>query len=45
MSMRTSIVYGYGFEVDITDDKLIDFIKAHKDTFCKSDEEKSYCFK
>lgn len=40
MSMSTSIVYGFGFIVDeITDDKLIDFIKNHKDTFCKSPTE------
>lgn len=41
MSMRSSFVYGYGFIVDeITDEKLIDFIKNHKDTFCKADYEK-----
>lgn len=42
MSMRSSFVYGYGFIVDeITDEKLIEFIKKHKDAFCKSDEEKA----
>lgn len=41
MSMSTSIVYGFGFIVDeITDKKLIDFIKNHKNTFCKSPTEK-----
>lgn len=41
MSMRTSIVYGYGFEIEyISDGKIIDFIKLHKKAFCKSDEEK-----
>lgn len=41
MSMRSSFVYGYGFVIDvIEDEKLIDFIKNHKDTFCKSDNEK-----
>ena len=40
MSMSTSIVYGFGFVVDeITDEKLINFIKNHKDTFCKSPTE------
>ena len=41
MSMRTDIVYGYGFtSVDeIEDNKLIEFIKNHKDAFCKSEEE------
>ena len=41
MSMRSSFVYGYGFEIYKTsDEELIEFIKNHKDTFCKSDEEK-----
>lgn len=36
MSMSTSIVYGFGFIVDgVTDEKLIDFIKNHEDTFCR----------
>lgn len=41
MSMQTNMIYGYGFEVCYVDDeKLIEFIKNHKETFCKSDEEK-----
>ena len=41
MSMRSFIVYGYGFIVDeVPDDKLIDFIKNHKDAFCKLNDEK-----
>lgn len=40
MNMKTDIVYGYGFMVDeIPDDVIIDFIKNHKETFCKSDTE------
>lgn len=43
MSMRNSFIYGYGFNCDCEDEKLIDFIKAHKKTFCKSEiEEKLY---
>lgn len=41
MSMNSSFIYGYGFNSDCSDDKLIDFIKAHKETFCRSDEEKT----
>jgi hypothetical protein len=38
--MSTSIIYGYGFELGtIKPLVLIDFIKNHKNTFCKSDEE------
>ena len=41
MGMRSSFVYGYGFFVDeIPDGVIIEFIKNHKDTFCKSDKEK-----
>ena len=39
MSMRSSFIYGFGFNCDCEDAKLIDFIKAHKDTFCKTDAE------
>lgn len=39
MSMRSSLIYGYGFNCDCDDDKLIDFVKAHKEAFCKSDAE------
>ena len=41
MSMCSSFVYGYGFHIDKCDEKvLIDFIKTHENTFCRSDEEK-----
>lgn len=39
MSMRSSLIYGYGFNSDCDEEKLIDFIKEHKETFCKSDRE------
>lgn len=44
MSMRSSFIYGFGFNSDCDKEKLIDFIKNHKETFCKSDEKKS-CIK
>lgn len=37
MSMESSFVYGYGFYCDCEEGKLIDFIKEHKNTFCRSD--------
>lgn len=40
MSIRSSFIYGYGFNGDCDEGKLIDFIKEHKETFCKSDREK-----
>ena len=41
MSMRTSMVYGYGFETHkITDEDFLVFLYNHKDAFCESDEEK-----
>lgn len=40
MSMRSSFIYGFGFNSDCDEGKLIDFIKNHKETFCESDEEK-----
>ena len=40
MSMRSSFIYGYGFNSDCDEGKLIDFIKEHKETFCESDREK-----
>ena len=40
MSMRSSFIYGYGFNIDCDEEKLIDFIKDHKEAFCKSDREK-----
>lgn len=39
MSMRSSFIYGYGFNCDCEDEKLIDFVKVHKETFCRSVEE------
>lgn len=42
MSMRSSFIYGYGFNCDCDDDKLIDFIKGHKNTFCKSEVETKF---
>lgn len=39
MSMQSSFIYGYGFNCDCDDEKLIDFVKAHKKTFCKSETE------
>lgn len=38
--MRSSFIYGYGFNCDCDEEKLIDFIKEHKEAFCKSDREK-----
>lgn len=32
----------YGFNSDCDEEKLIDFIKEHKEAFYKSDREKSY---
>ena len=40
MSMRSSFVYGFGFNCDCDEEKLIDFIKNHKEAFCKTDGEK-----
>lgn len=40
MSMRSSFIYGYGFNCDCDDGALVDFIKEHKNTFIKSDEER-----
>ena len=40
MSMRSSFIYGYGFDSDCAEEKLIDFIKEHKEAFCKSNREK-----
>lgn len=38
--MYSSIVYGYGFHCDCDDQKFVDFIKNHKETFCQSEKEK-----
>lgn len=40
MSMSSSFIYGYGFNSDCDEGRLIDFIKEHKEAFCKSDREK-----
>lgn len=39
MSMSSSFIYGYGFNCDCEDEKLIDFVKVHKETFCQSKAE------
>ena len=39
MSMRSSFIYGYGFTFDCKVERFIDFIKAHRETFCQSDAE------
>lgn len=40
MSMSSSFIYGYGFELTCIDENIISFVKNHKDSFCKSDYEK-----
>lgn len=40
MSMRSSFVYGFGFNCDCDEGKLIDFIKNHKKAFCQTEKEK-----
>lgn len=41
MSMRSSFVYGMGFEVNkVSTLDMVDFIKNHKETFCESETEK-----
>lgn len=39
MSMKTWIVYGMGFEVNCSDEALVNFIKKHKTAFCGTEEE------
>lgn len=39
MSMNGSFVYGYGFNCECDNKKLIEFVKIHKETFCESDME------
>ncbi len=39
MSMRSSFVYGFGFNCDCDNERLVAFIKAHKETFCKTETE------
>lgn len=43
MSIRTSFIYGYGFYCDCDDNQLIAFITNHKESFCKTEEEKRLC--
>ena len=40
MSMKSSFIYGFGFNCDCKEEKLIDFVKTHKEAFCRSDKEK-----
>ena len=41
MSMQSSIVYGFGFEIEeITDENLFNFIEKYKEILCKSEEER-----
>ena len=37
--MKHIIAYGYGFQQPYDEEKIIDFIKSHKDTFCRTEEE------
>ena len=40
MSTRSSFVYGMGFEVDeVKTLAMVNFIKKHKETFCRSEKE------
>lgn len=34
--MTTDIIYEFGFTCDLSDCKLIDFLKNHKNTFCQT---------
>ena len=40
MAMRSSFVYGYGFEFDCDIRKFADFLSTHKEDFCVADKEK-----
>lgn len=42
MASKSNIVYGYGFYLNfqIKTKDIVEFIKRHKDSFCKSDDEK-----
>lgn len=40
MAMRSSFVYGYGFEFDCDIRKFADFLSTHKEAFCVADKEK-----
>lgn len=39
MSMQSSFIYGFGFHCECNDTNLIEFIKSHKISFCKSQKE------
>lgn len=39
MSMRTSIIYGFGFHSDCEPAKFVEFLKKHKESFCETPEE------
>ncbi len=39
MGVRNAIIYGYGFMDIFTTDEIANFIKNHKETFCKSAKE------
>lgn len=40
MSSSTMMVYGFGFECDTEDSILIQFIKKHKEAFCRTERER-----
>lgn len=40
MSMNTAMIYGFGFECDTKDSILIQFIKKHKEAFCRTEWER-----
>lgn len=40
MSMKTSIVYGFGFHPECKLSKFVEFMINHKDSFCESLQEK-----
>lgn len=42
MCINSSVFYGYGFKCDFSEDKLIEFVKLHKETFCKIAEKDLY---
>ncbi|MDD6484006.1 MAG: hypothetical protein PUF72_05465 [Clostridiales bacterium] len=39
MSMMSSYIYGFGFASDCAEEKLVDFMITHKDSFCVYDYE------
>ena len=39
--MKTYTMYGYGFKCECEDKNIVEFIKAHKEAFCKTDNEKA----